>query len=130
MYYLVTNNPLVEEKYGNYSNNLEVVSVETKDCRQVLTTARDMIHQGKRLETHPMAGSVKPNQNPYKTIMLSNNQNTEEESKDQLLIIENSIIKATELLNNRKLPEWEEKILKDFQFVDLSLIESGIMHVI
>ena len=77
-----------------------------------------------------MAGSVKPNQNPYKTIIVSNSNNTEEEKLEQLLIIENAIVKSRELIEKRPIPDWDDKLLNDFKFVDLSLIESGLNSVI
>ena len=130
MLYLVTNNDLVKEKYENGDNNIKVVMVESANCILVLNKARDLMHTGLRLETHPMAGSVKPNQNPYKTIIVSNSNNTEEEKLEQLLIIENAIVKSRELIEKRPIPDWDDKLLNDFKFVDLSLIESGLNSAI
>ncbi len=130
MYCIVTNNPLVQERYQDVSKDVRVLFVEAENCLKVLESARNEMHKGMRLETHPMAGSVKPNQNPYKSVVVSNGKNTEEEAKDQLLVIENAIINSRDFLQKRPLPNWDAKLLEDFKFVDLSLIESGINNVI
>ena len=57
---VVTNNPLVNEKYGSE------LTVDYADIpfRDVLCKVRDLIHQGHRLLTHPLSGSVKPHETP------------------------------------------------------------------
>ena len=71
LYTLITNNELVKERYGAYGKDLNVEYLEDAGCLDVLIKARDAIHGGSRLETHPMAGSIIPNQNPYKSVMIS-----------------------------------------------------------
>jgi hypothetical protein len=36
----------------------------------VLLTVRDHIHSGARLLTHPQAGSVKPYETPYRSVLV------------------------------------------------------------
>ena len=90
----------------------------------VLYAARDEIHKGKKLISHPLMGSIKPNETPYRSIIIDNR--VEELNMDSLLIIENSIERYRSFTNNKPSPCWSEKALKDFRFVDLKLIESAL----
>jgi len=64
---LVTNNPLVE---AQYSSRFKVVFLNT-GLDGVLTHVRDYVHKGHKLLTHPLSGSVKPNETPYKSVLMS-----------------------------------------------------------
>ena len=68
MYRIVTNNSLCRDKYQEL---IPVDFLEGKGYMDVLLAVRDYIQKGWRLETHPMTGSLKPNQTPYKSIMVS-----------------------------------------------------------
>lgn len=117
---IITNNPLVNEKY----NNICSVEFYEVDYLGILKNVRDYIHRGHILLTHPLSGSVKPNETPYKTIIVKKDR----ESLDfkSLKIIEDSIATTKKFLENEKTPCWNERILKDFQVIDLSLIENAI----
>lgn len=115
---IITNNPMVQEKMGEeYSVLYFDISYE-----EVLKKVRDYIHEGYLLLSHPLSGSVKPNETPYKSVMISNErahldiQSTE--------IIENALqaIQKFELKSDRYKPE----VYEDFQLIDYTLIESAI----
>ena len=59
-YIVVTNNPLVWEKLHT---TREMIYKETT-FEGLLVELRDRIHQGHMLLTHPLSGSVKPNETP------------------------------------------------------------------
>jgi len=63
---IATNNPLAE---AEFRDRFKVEFFE--DTGGVLAFARDLVHAGHSLMTHPLAGSVKPNETPYKTILIS-----------------------------------------------------------
>jgi hypothetical protein len=115
---IITNNPMVLETVSNIP-----VEFVDGDFVSVLTKVRDYIHKGHKLLTHPLSGSIKPNQTPYKTIMIS--ETVQGLDNESLMIIENAIIKTNDLLKIRK-PQWNEKILKDFQLIDYDLIKAAI----
>ncbi len=119
--FIVTNNPMSKEKFEkNYK--VEFIEVPQLD---ILKKVRDYIHKGNRLLTHPLMGSVKPNETPYKTICIS----TEVMAKvdyQSLEIIENSIATTEKFLNDFNTPNWSEKILADFQLIDSDLIDHAI----
>ena len=119
---IITNNALVREAYQVKAD------ITYTDCNylEVLTAARDMIHQGFKLLNHPLAGSVKPNETPFRTLLLEFGQELDLLS---LEIIENSIMTYLKFSANRNTPLWDEKILGDFRFVDLSLFKSALQSL-
>jgi len=118
---IITNNKLVFEKY---KDRYTVVYNEKYSYLDVLEYVRNKIHEGHVLTTHPLSGSIKPNETPYKTIMISKKKGTLD--YDSLSIIEDSIATAKKFISNEPTPNWPEKILEDFRIIDLSLIENVI----
>ncbi len=116
---IITNNPSVWE---NYKESMNVEFVEGK-YMDVLISVRNKIHLGYKLITHPLMGSVKPNETPYRSIIIEAGSGTDMQS---VTVIESSIQACEKFLNNKPLPDWNEKVLKDFQFVDIRLIESAL----
>ncbi|MCL2067239.1 MAG: GrdX family protein [Treponema sp.] len=113
----VTNNPMVRDALSGQG-----VEFYDTDFLGVLIAVRDKIHQNHRLLTHPLSGSVKPGETPYKTVLVSAEKSGFDEKA--LSIIEESIqtcLKFTESCVKRDL---SAKILKDFQLIDYSLVFS------
>lgn len=127
MYRIITNNRLCLVKYGD---QVPVEFLEGKGYMDVLFTVRDYIQKGWRLETHPMTGSLKPNQTPFKSIMISDLPVDREEFYEQEITIENGIMVCRKFQSIRKTPDWPENLLEDFRLVDLSLIEGAIQKVL
>ena len=137
---LITNNPLVEARY---SNRFEVVFLNT-GLLGILTRVRDYVHKGHVLLTHPLSGSVKPNETIYKSVLLSavtTNVETQLKAVSQtpvglqpetgpwpqtdfqsVSIIEESI-SAVRKFPQKHIPE---EYLPDLQTVDLALIKSAL----
>ena len=64
---IVTNNPKVLENVNDIEvNMLEDTYVGT------LKKCRDLIHKGYELLSQPLYGSVKPNETPYRTVIMKN----------------------------------------------------------
>ena len=113
---LVTNNPLVEERYRD-AYRVEYLHAPLID---VLIRARDHIHKGCLLLTHPLSGGVKPNETPYKSVLISvSGGKTDERS---LHIIEECIKIAYELPPG----QISDKFLADMRIIDLALIEPAL----
>ena len=117
-FFLLTNNPLVRDELGN-AHELYYVDGSFAD---VLYEARDRCHSGHILLSHPLSGSVKPNETLYKTVMLS--KKVGKTDTDSVLLIEKAIETVNKFGPVRR--EWRERERKDFQVVDLTLIESAI----
>jgi hypothetical protein len=91
----------------------------------VLTTVRDYIHKGYTLLTHPLSGSIKPNETPFKTIAVSHVPEKEVDFTS-LMLIENSIETARKLLQYRQKTGWAESVLNDFRVIDFDLIKNAL----
>lgn len=122
---IVTNNKYVCEKY---KDNVEIKYDEKFTYLDVLEYVRDQIHKGHKLMTHPLSGSVKPNETPYKTIIISKDKSSMD--YDSLMIIEDSIATAKKFIKNKPTPNWTEKVAADFRIIDLSLIENVMDKII
>ncbi len=115
---IVTNNKLVDSEFEN------VKYLENYKYLEVLMYCRDEIHKGYKLLTHPLSGSVKPNETPFKSVVLSDEKGSLDfESLD---IIENAITTTKKFLNNSEIRDWPERILYDFQIIDLGLIKGAL----
>ena len=112
---IITNNPMVREKCQGL--NLEFYDT---DCLGVFKVVRDRIHLGHSLLTHPLSGSVKPWQTPYKTVIITAEKGALDENA--LHIIEESIQTCVKLRTSAVKTEWSKKTLADFQLIDYNLI--------
>lgn len=103
---IITNNSKV---YNKYKDSYQVVYLVEGSYTDVLYSTRDFVHQGYKLLTHPMAGSLKPNQTPYKTVIAQRSEKTDFESVE---LIESSLEAALKFLRFKKTPKWNEKNFK------------------
>lgn len=120
---IITNNSKVYEKY---KEKYEIVFLEDGSYVDVLKRMRDELHLGYKLLTHPMAGSLKPNQTPYKTVVAEKKYGKAD--YESIMLIENSLQAAEKFLKFKQTPKWNEKILNDFKTVDLSFIENVVKN--
>ena len=116
-YIIITNNPLVRDTYVD-----KEVEFYDKKYEEILQIVKNKIALGHKLLTHPLSGSVKPKETPYKSVMISKNKN--EVDIESLEIIENAI--ATCAKFKERSDKWTPKVLKDFELVDFTLIDSAI----
>ena len=119
---ILTNNPDAAQTFQDRN----VLWVDGS-YRDVLTKARDLIHQGHRLLTHPLMGSLKPNETPYRTVAVSSE--TGPLDLDSLQLIENAVEtfdKFARVTRPDRGVNTPERMLADFRMIDLSLIESAL----
>ncbi len=113
---IVTNNPAVKSNYVN------IVDYYDTDVAGVFEVVRDSVHLGARLISHPLAGSLKPNESPYKSVMLSTRRGPHD--PDSLRLIEDAVAVL------RKMPKkdrvYPAAVLDDFVAIDLDLLASGM----
>jgi hypothetical protein len=118
---VLTNNPMTrDEMNGKY--NLEYIQ---GNVVEVFKKARDYIHLNHRLLTHPLVSSIKPNEIPYRTVIISKNKDNNIDM-ESLEIIENSLNTTEKFLKDFGIPNWNEKILEDFQLIDFDIICNAI----
>ncbi|MCI6059534.1 MAG: GrdX family protein [Dorea sp.] len=117
-YMILTNNPLVLEKLKDTHN----VIYKDISYEELLKEVRDRIHEGHLLLSHPLSGSVKPNETPYKSVMIS--ERKEEMDSRSLSLIENALQACRKFED--KSGRYEAKVYEDFQLIDWTLLESGL----
>ena len=86
----------------------------------VLILVRGYIHEGHKLLTHPLSGSIKPKETPYKSIVIS--ADALGLDIQSLSIIEESIA----CVDKFKDYTMTYAVLNDFMEIDCSLIESRL----
>ena len=123
-YLLVTNNSKALERYGDHAN-IGVEYLEGKSYLDVLIRTRDLVYEGWHLMSHPQASNLKPNQCPYKTVLISSSSAAESFERD-VELIEGSIAAIHKFTKGMKPPTWPERALQDFRTIDLSVVESAI----
>ena len=115
---IITNNPMTRDAIS-LRDDCEL-RYEPVTYREVLLLARDAVHAGHKLLTHPLSGSIKPGETPYKSLAIS--KETGSLDLDSLTLIENCIQTCDKFrIRYENLPQ---SILEDFQVVDLTLIQS------
>jgi len=113
---VITNNPIVAEQFQGKFN----VDYSEVDILELLINVRDLIHKGHRLLSHPLSGSVKPNETCYKSVVIT--EQMEKVDFQSVGIIEDCIA-SVEKFPKKTFPKEYEK---DMQIVDLSLIRSAL----
>lgn len=120
---IITNNEKVLDRYGEA---YEVLFIDGS-YRDVLIEARNRVHMGQKLLTHPLMGSVKPNETPFKSVVMS--QMTEPLDTDSLNVIEYSITTHDKFMSMKRPKLGEnasERLKDDFREIDLSLLVSAL----
>lgn len=121
---LVTNNPRAAEKYAD-AKSIRPDFSDKWGYRDVLVHVRDMVYGGWHLLTHPQASNLKPNQCPYKTVLISDALAPQPFERD-VELIESAIAAYDKFTKGMTPPAWSDKALSDFQTVDLSVIDSAV----
>lgn len=111
-YTIITNNPVVKEKYSN-------VHFIEGSYLDVLIAVRDLIHKGYELITSPLGASARILFSPYRTIIIGGKK--ENINPYYVEIIENSILNYRKNMENRKVDKVNEK---DYALVDLKHLEA------
>lgn len=124
---LITNN----KKFMDIKDELAAKGIEAKfletDYIGVLQYARDLIHSGYEILTHPLYGSVKPNETIYRTIILEKGSELDFRS---LGLIEEAIQTAEKFKKNKLTPNWTERVKDDFRVIDYDLMSKTVARIV
>ena len=95
----------------------------------VLIEARDLINTGAVLLTHPLYGSVKPNETPFRSLLLQQGKSGAGEmpapaDPDSVRLIGNAISAFKKFIDKKEVTD--PQLLEDFRVVDLSLLRSAV----
>ena len=132
---VITNNPLVKENLATNPDRFKYkLEFHDTDCLGIFVAVRNKVHGGHALVTHPLSGSVKPGETPYKTVIVSgkktssnagsimSDQSIRDLSIHDLSIVEESIQTCVKLNASSVKKEWSESVRRDFQLIDHDLI--------
>lgn len=120
---LVTNNNRVYEKYKDIMNVLYMQSY-----KEVLIKARDLVYDRHVLLTHPQASSLKPNQTPYRSVIVY--PKGKEDNTDDILLIEKCLETYEQWQKIAPTPQkYEDRVAEDFKTIDLSVIDHVIPRI-
>ncbi len=120
--FIITNNPMVKSEV----KDMEVRFIDDTYVG-VLEECRNHIHNNYILLTHPLYGSVKPNETLYRSVVLEKGDALDMNS---LKLIEEAINTAKKFLNDKPVENWPESIREDFMVVDLDIISNAISRII
>lgn len=118
---IITNNPKVQSLFATISQQ------RCDDYEQVLHQVRNRIHAGALLLTHPLAGSVKPGESPYRSVVIDDREG--ELDMRSLEVIESAIDRFNTLTACARPRSCNEKTLQDFQLIDYQLLKSGLESI-
>ncbi len=90
----------------------------------MLYQARNRIHAGALLLTHPLAGSVKPGESPYRSVALDEREGALDMCS--LEVIEGAIDRFNTIIAGARQRSYDEQTLQDFQLIDYQLLRSGL----
>lgn len=120
---IITNNDRVYEKY---KKEMQVILLDSYE--DVLIKTRDMVYNRHILLTHPQASSLKPNQTPYRSVVVY--PKGEEDNMKDIVLIEKCIETYRQWQEIAPTPKnYAEKVANDFKTIDLSGIENIIPRI-
>ena len=119
----VTNNPRVYDKYKD-----ETHVILLKKYEEVLLKVRDLVYDRHVLLTHPQASSLKPNQTPYRSVVVY--PQGEDDNMKDIMLIEKCIETYRQWQDIAPTPEkYADNVAYDFQTIDLSVIDNIIPRI-
>lgn len=121
VYAIITNNPKGRFWQKPGETNHVLWRWQEGGLKEVLIAARDLVHLGWQLVNHPLASSIKPDQSPYKTLVLTQGKGVELQS---LRLIEGALAAAEKFG-----PFTAGKHLADLQLIDFEVAEEAIRLV-
>jgi hypothetical protein len=115
-YRCLTNNPYIIEHYKEQVEPFEGSPLE------LFLKIREEILAGYKLVTHPLTGSIAPNINPYKTIILDAQK--KEINEESLNLIELAITRTQSLMPDYTTCYWSLNSKLDFQYLDFCFVRN------
>ena len=130
---IITNNPKTAEYIEHHrkrwnsdagidTSNDDTAAIELIFCPsrdELYTQVRDYIHRNWKLQNHAMYGNIQLHKQPYRSMVLT--EGTELDTRSLQLWEQ-----AMERVKRTNPPNYSEKVLEDFQALDLSLFRSAL----
>lgn len=118
LYRCVSNNPSIEGAGIPHAEYLQL------DLLSLFTYIEGELGKGYRLLSHPLSGNIRPDQSPYKSVLLTARPKARDE--ESLVLMEGAKRYAASLLSSHTPYQWSAAALSDFALVDLDIIKTAI----
>lgn len=115
---IITNNPMAAEKYADRG---EVIYLADANYREVLVAVRDKVYLGHQLINHPLYGSLRPHETPYRTVALTAKAAPQPDAdmcmimSDAFTVVDRFVLPVAAVMS--------EKIRNDYQMIDCDLLK-------
>ena len=124
-YFILTNNSQAVEEFG-VTHDVRHIDGKLID---VLLAARDLINEGAILLNHPLYGSVKPNETPFRSLLLQQGKSASGDAPampdpESVRLIGNAVSVFEKFTGKKEVTD--PRLLEDFMVVDLSLLRSAV----
>lgn len=116
---IITNNPTVKN-----IPNAKIYFVAGNQCH-VLYQVFNKIAEGHSLLSHPLAGSIKPEDNPYRSVVLTSS--TAEVDGAALNMLEHCLEKVETRVINDHIAD---QLKRDFQLIDKELLDNALQSLV
>jgi hypothetical protein len=125
-YILFTNNPVIKDEIKNTNDGLEFVFIEGVSL-DVLKSARDLVHLGAKLLTHPLYGNLRPYQQPYRTVLAAKENKADCCDFESLSFIERAIEIYQSCFDRLVKPgDLPDFLRADYAFIDFELMKESL----
>ena len=119
---LITNNPRFLHLID--SSRIQLLHGTPLD---VLIAARDAVHVGNELLTHPLYGNLRPDQQPFRSILLRRSAQKEGRLLESISMIEEAVFLYRSYGSRILTPEsLSPAALEDYVFVDCELMRASL----
>ena len=115
---LITNNIDLYEEVKN-KKDLEIIFDDKYTYGDILDIVKKKLQDGYALATHPLCGSIKPNETPYRSVLINT---TKELDINGIIIVDEAIETYKKFQKNLKTPLWIDRVLKDFRTIDCNIL--------
>ena len=116
----------MQNAYEKYKDQMKVIFLDGYE--DVLIKVRDLVYDKHVLLTHPQASSLKPNQTPYRSVVVY--PKGEEDNIKDIMLIDKCIQVYQEWQDIAPSPKsYQEKVANDFKTIDLSVIDNIIPRI-
>lgn len=122
---LITNNIDLYNKMKT-KERLNIIFDEKYTYSDILEITKKKLQEGFALATHPLCGSIKPNETPYRSILINE---TKEIDMNGIIILDEAIETYKKFQNNLKTPLWIDRVLVDFRTIDCNIMTQTIEKI-
>lgn len=121
---IISNNPMVKEQITQQP----VIFIDGSYGDVLIEVKRLIVDDHHVLLSHPLSGSIKPNETFYKSILITTTQQSQIDI-ESLDLIDQALTTYEKFNRNFKTPNWPERVLEDFATIDLDLLESTLQRI-